>query len=262
VISTLQASDWWAGGILVLLVVAVAGRAAWRFRTTTRYTWPQAPIYLLNLVYTRVVWRAKVEGTLPRDSGAVIVSNHRSSIDPLFIQLASDRIVHWMVAREYALHPLLAWAFRITESIPVSRGGVDTAATKMTIRYAQQGGLVGLFPEGRINMTQALLLPGRPGAALIALRAKVPVIPCYVEGAPFDGTEFGCFLMTAKTRVKIGEPIDLSDYYGQADNREVQGEITKLFLREIAALAGVDDWQGELAGRRWSPKFDQVRDAS
>ena len=53
----------------------------------------------------------------------------------------------------------------------------------MAIRYAQEGGLVGLFPEGRVNTTDELLLPGRPGAALIALRARVPVIPCYVQGA-------------------------------------------------------------------------------
>ena len=251
-----------AGGILAALIAGVVVRALIWFRRHTRYRWVQGPFFLLNLIYTRVVWRTTVEGTLPREGGAVVVANHSSSIDPFFIQLATDRIVHWMVAREYALNPLLAWAFRITESIPVNRGGIDTAATKMAIRYAQQGDLVGLFPEGRINQTNALLLPGRPGAALIALRARVPAVPCYIRGAPFDGTEWGCFFMMAKTHVKIGKPIDLSAYYDRADQREVQGEITKLFLREIARLAGVEDYPAQLAGKRWAPRFDRQPAAS
>lgn len=237
--------------LAVLLALLIA--AGVRHYRRTRYTWAQAPFYLIYLVYTRIVWRATINRPLPvkPGQGAVVVSNHSSSIDPAFIQLGTDKIVHWMVAREYSLHPLMAWIFRITQSIPVNRGGIDTAATKMAIRYAQQGDVVGLFPEGKINMTDKLLLPGRPGAAMIALKARVPVIPCWIEGAPFDGTEFGCFLMTAKARAIIGDPIDLSEYYDRENDKEVLQELTKRFLIEIAALAGVKDFQPELAGRNW-----------
>ncbi len=82
-----------------------------------------------------------------------------------------------MVAKEFCVHPAMSWFFNTMQAIPVNRRGVDTAATKLAIRYASQGDLVGLFPEGRINDTGALLLPGRPGAALIALKARVPVVP-------------------------------------------------------------------------------------
>ena len=34
-------------------------------------------------------------------------------------------------------------------------------------------------------------MPGRPGAALIALKARVPVVPCYIHDAPYDGTMLG-----------------------------------------------------------------------
>jgi 1-acyl-sn-glycerol-3-phosphate acyltransferase len=210
-------------------------------------------LYLVNLLLTRVLWRATVHGRLPIASGqgAVIVSNHISGVDPLFIALATNRPVHWMVAKEYHNHWAAGWAFRILQAIPVSRGGIDTAATKLAIRYAAGGELVGLFPEGRVNMTDALLLPGRPGAALIALKARVPVVPCYVAGSPYDGTPFGSFLMTAKTTVRIGEAIDLSPYYDQANERGVQEELTRRFLIEIARLAGVEDYEPKIAGRHW-----------
>jgi 1-acyl-sn-glycerol-3-phosphate acyltransferase len=240
-----------AAGLLLAFV-------SWIFvaRRHSPYTFLQSCLYLTNTLFTRVLWRTETVGRLelPEDQGGVIVCNHRSGIDPLLIQLCTgDRIVHWLVAREYYQAPGISIVFRSLRSIPVNRGGIDTAATKTAIRYAQNGGLVGLFPEGRVNMTDELLLPGRPGAALIALRARVPVVPCYVENSPYDGTALGSFFMAAKARIIMGPPIDLSAYYDREGDRAVLQELTKLFLREIARLAGVEDFEARLAGRNWKP---------
>jgi 1-acyl-sn-glycerol-3-phosphate acyltransferase len=225
---------------------------AWR---RTRYTILQAFLYLVNICFNKILWRTRVSGPLPvsENQGAVIVSNHHSGVDPLLIQLCTDRVVHWMVAREYYEMPGIAIVFRSLGSICVNRGGIDTAATKMAIRLAQRGELVGLFPEGRVNMTDELLLPGRPGAALIALKARVPVIPCFVTGAPYDGTALGSFFMAGKARVVVGRSIDLSEYYGREGDREVLQQLTKRFLVEIARLAGVDNYDARLAGKNWKP---------
>ena len=180
----------------------------------------------------------------------MIVCNHRSSIDPAFIQLAiGQRVVHWMVAREYCDHPAFGWFLRAAEAIPVGRGGIDTAATKMAIRLCQEGELVGLFPEGRINGGVEPLLPGRPGAALIALKAQVPVVPCFIQGAPYHGVVLDPLITPAKVRLTIGEPIDLSAHYGREGDREDLEEATLRLLREMARLAGRPDFQPSLAGR-------------
>lgn len=239
-------------GVGCLLLIA----AVLRQRRRKRYTLGQVFLYFINTLVTRLLWRTTVSGRLPVElgQGAVIVSNHRSGIDPLLIQIATDRVVHWMVAREYIEHPAMAWAFRILQSIPVNRGGVDTAATKQAIRLASQGALVGNFPEGRINTSERLLLPGRPGAALIALKARVPVIPCYIVGSPYNGSALGPFLMTARAHVIIGQPIDISEYYEREGDKGALEELTKLFMREIAKLAGMNDFEPQLAGRRWKPQ--------
>jgi 1-acyl-sn-glycerol-3-phosphate acyltransferase len=244
-------------GVVVIVLALVATWAFWLWRTMrrTHYTLPQAIWYFINLAVNKLRWRTTVSGTLPigPDQGAVIVCNHRSGIDPLLIQMATERVVHWMVAGEYFEYRIMAACFRSLGSIPVGRRGVDTAATKLAIRLAKEGKLVGLFPEGRINTTDALLLPGRPGAALIALKAGVPVIPCYIEGAPYNGSALGPFLMTAHARVTIGQPIDLSSYFGREHDREVLAELTKRFLKEIAHLAKNDAFEPQLAGKRWHP---------
>ena len=91
----------------------------------------------------------------------LVICNHRSPVDPSFIQVATGpRVVHWMVAREYCEHPLLAWFFRASQAIPVGRGGIDTAATKLAIRLAEGGELVALFPEGRIQRQRGVANAG------------------------------------------------------------------------------------------------------
>jgi 1-acyl-sn-glycerol-3-phosphate acyltransferase len=164
-----------------------------------------------------------------------------------------------MVAREYCETPLLGGMLRTFQVIPVGRGGVDTAATKQAIRLAQEGGLVGMFPEGRINETQdTLLLPGRPGAALVALKARVPIIPVFISGSPYDGTPLGPLKMRAHVRVKIGKPMDLSAYYGREKEAGVTQEITKRLMREIACLAGHPEFEPQLAGRRWMSEGQEI----
>jgi len=187
----------------------------------------------------------------------VIVCNHRSSMDPCFIELATTRPVHWMVAKEYCDRRSFGWFLRMAEVIPTNRAGIDTAATKAAIRSAENGGLVGVFPEGRINTTGRVLLPGRPGAALIALKARVPIVPCYVCGSPFSKHLLRPLIMPAKVELKIGRPIDLSEFYGREGEREVLEEITRRVLREMAALAGCPDFQPELAGRFYKPGLDR-----
>lgn len=243
-------------GILLLV-------SAWRSAAQTQYTASQAIVMGLVYPMIRVLWRAEISGHVPiaDDRGFVIVCNHVSPVDPGFITLGVDRIMHWMVAEEYCRHPAVGWFFRIFESVPTNRGGIDTAATKLMIRYAGEGKLVGLFPEGRINDSEQLLLPGRPGAALIALKARVAVIPCFVSGAPYEGSVFGCLIKPARARMVVGKPIDISEYYGRDGDRDALEELTKRFLLEIASLAGRRDFQPQLAGRYYK-KPSTARDTS
>lgn len=235
------------GGTVALLAWFVV---LWR---STQYTLPQMFFWLLAKFYARIVWRARIEGTFPigAGDGAVVICNHRSSIDPFFIQISARRVIHWMVAREYCEHPVFGPLLRIAEVIPVNRGGVDTTSTKAAIRRVAAGGMVGMLPEGRINKTDQFMGPVRPGAVIVALKARAPVVPCYIENAPFRGAVWSPFLMRAKTRVYYGDPIDLSPYYGQEKNAAVVRHVLVECVSAIARLAGHDDFVPELAGRKW-----------
>ena len=167
-----------------------------------------------------------------------------------------------MVAREYCEHPAFRWFLKQCEVIPVNRGGVDTAATKAAIRLAAEGGIIGMFPEGRINQTDGFMLPVRPGAILVALKARVPLVPCYIEGAPFGGTPWSPFFRTAAARIVFGPPTDLSPDYETEHDRQWAGRNMLDVAKKIAALAGQPDAAIRLAGRNWKPTEEELQAAA
>ena len=134
--------------LLAALVLLATGGCLTAFAVRVRRRFPltlsQTFWYGVNYAIARFLWRARVNRVLPipANRGAIVVCNHRSSLDPSFIEIATNRAVHWMVAKEYYSH----WAFRrflrMAETIPVSRGGIDTAATMSAIRIASQGGQI------------------------------------------------------------------------------------------------------------------------
>jgi 1-acyl-sn-glycerol-3-phosphate acyltransferase len=246
--------------LLIIMGLVALVMSVWFFWIvrSTDYTVAQTFFWLLAKFLARFLWRTSIEDPFPlnEESSAVIICNHRSSVDPFFVQVCVRWVVHWMVAREYCEHPVLGFFMRIPEVIPVNRGGIDTAATKSAMRIVADGGMVGMLPEGRINTTEKLLRPVRPGAIVIALKAQAPIIPCYIEGAPYRGSVWSPFFTRARVRVRFGQPIDLSPYYGQEKDSELVHKLLRECVSAIAKLAGEPDFEPELAGRKW--KTDEL----
>ncbi|MCA9145608.1 MAG: 1-acyl-sn-glycerol-3-phosphate acyltransferase [Planctomycetaceae bacterium] len=248
---------------ILFLLACLAAPFVWAgiALSRSRFTLPQGILWVIALLFVRLLWRTSLPKHMPAGSekGAVVICNHRSSIDPFFLQVCFDRPMHWMVAREYCESRAFGWFLRTCEVIPVSRSGSDMAATRGAIRYAQRGDLISMFPEGRINMTEKLLLPVRPGAIMVALRAKAPLLPCYIAGAPYAGTPASPFFMSARVRLQFGEVIDLSPYYDVEQNDALVKELMTRVVNEIARLAGQPDFQPEFAGRKWKPTEEQIQ---
>jgi 1-acyl-sn-glycerol-3-phosphate acyltransferase len=248
--------------VLVSCLIGLIGVVAWRV-VRSDFNLVQAALVFLSAILARVLWRARVVGRIdvPRGQGAIVVCNHTSPVDPWFTKLGSPRIMHYMVASEFFHHPAMHWFFKAVKAIPVNRGGIDTAATKQAIRYAQDGLLVGIFPEGRINPTRAVLLPGRPGALLVALKARVPIQICYIHDSPQAKSIGATFFARAKTTLVVGPLLDISEYYGREKEDGVLQELTLRVLKAIAVTGGHPEFEPRLAGKNWKPREDEDLDA-
>jgi len=111
---------------------------------------------------------------------------------------------------------ILGTILRLWGVIPIKRDSADRTALRRAEEYLKAGDAVVIFPEGGGN-EEGVLQPLHSGALLVALRARVPVIPValfntnkvwpYGEKAPHRAG--------VTVTVQFGEPIDLSDLYGQ-----------------------------------------------
>lgn len=227
--------------IWLSLLVLAAAFYLWQMIRQSPYSMWENVLYLPTYLWGRLMWRVKFTNSPPAamSGGAILVANHRSSVDPFFVQLSAGRRVHWMVAREYCDNIVFGPLLRALEVIPTNRSGMDTKATRLAIRLANSGKLVGMFPEGRLNHTKEPLVSIRPGAALVAMRAGVPLIPLYIEGSPYRREVWSPLTMSAQVTITFGEPIDPVGHLAQnAESKDA---------KVPAEVAGTEVEQTEVA---------------
>jgi 1-acyl-sn-glycerol-3-phosphate acyltransferase len=169
---------------------------------------------------------------LPRKGAAILVCNHISGLDPMLVQAASPRLVIWMMAKEYYDIKALTWLYKLVDAIPVERSGRDLTATRAALRALNQGRVLGVFPEGKLE-TSRDLLPFQTGVALMAIKTGVPVYPAYL-----DGTQRGKAMVAAISRanhatLRFGPPIDIS---GESTSKESLERATDAIQQAVQRL--------------------------
>jgi 1-acyl-sn-glycerol-3-phosphate acyltransferase len=172
-------------------------------------------LHVVNTMLARVYHDLKVlkPATIPRHGPAILVSNHISPIDPVLIQSTSTyRLITWMMAKEYMDLPVLGRVFKKLDVIPVERGGRETGPLRTALRRLHEGRIIGIFPEGKISTTNELL-DFQTGVALMAIRAKVPVYPAYLDGTQRNKEMVQAFLQRSRSVITFGPAVifDRSD---------------------------------------------------
>ena len=203
-------------------------------------------------VYTRVMFHLKAgnERTIPENDPAIIIANHTSPVDPMLMwadhcgsfKSPKIRLPGFMTAKEYCeLGGIVGWICKVMESIPVARHGRDMTPAKNALRRLKDSELVGVFPEGKINdvAPDKQLIPGDTGAAWLALKSRVPVIPVYIHSAPRGKSMVGSFLVRTHSTLYYGQPIDISRWYDQRLTQEILREVTDEMMLRLAELGGV-----------------------
>jgi 1-acyl-sn-glycerol-3-phosphate acyltransferase len=211
---TLRAALLWAGiGLATLLfglpaVVAafVPPRGDWFLRFARGWA---RTILFMSGVPLHVSGRDRLASLV--SGSAVIVANHESLADILVLLASLPIQVRFLAKRRIFSVPVLGWSIRAAGFIPVDRGDHRRGAATFEAAMARlQGGRsVIVFPEETRTRTGELL-PFKKGAALLALRSGLPILPVGIAGTrrvlPRD-----TLLPTAgPAAVVIGEPIPVA----------------------------------------------------
>lgn len=186
----------------------------------------------------RLYHRLRVHGVdhIPREGGVLLVSNHASFLDPMaLVSGLRFRILHFM-ARDTLVHARgIGWLMTRLELILIDRNRGDVAALKSALQLLKKGEMVGVFPEGT-RTPDGNLQPARGGIGFLAAKARVPVVPAYVDGTYRALSRHHRFPRPARVTVRYGAPIFPEEFDRLGTGRESLQAISDLIMTRIAAL--------------------------
>jgi 1-acyl-sn-glycerol-3-phosphate acyltransferase len=189
-------------------------------------------------ILLKVLTRTEVRGkeNMPPGGPIIAVCNHINFLDPLihiYNLLPRDSI---FLAKEELFKfwpiPIFAILMRITEALPVPRRGTTEERQKVqqkAMAVLAAGNVLGIYPEGT-RSKDAQLNFANPGAARLALRCNVPLIPISIYGSEkFRG--WGCF-SRPHVVLTFGKPFNLPDQEREPSFTRIQ-KLSDLIMKQI-----------------------------
>ncbi|MEU1592153.1 lysophospholipid acyltransferase family protein [Streptomyces sp. NPDC005708] len=230
--------------------------------------------YLLKYVLLgpllRLAFRPRIEGLehVPADGPAIVAGNHLSFADHFLMPAILKRRITFLAKAEYFTGPgikgrLTAAFFRSAGQIPVDRSGKEAgqAAIREGLRVLHKGELLGIYPEGT-RSHDGRLYKGKVGVAAMALKARVPVIPCAMIGT-FEAQPPGQVVPRIHPVViRFGKPLDFSRYAGMENEKAILRAVTDEIMYAILTLSEqeyVDQYAAVVKAQESEEKAERTR---
>ena len=194
-----------------------------------------------NLTRVEVLDAEKV----PLDGPCILATNHMSRLDVPLLMITTPRPdLIALVADKYKTNILFSFMVQVTGSIWLDRKKADFTAFRSALDYLRKGGILGIAPEGTRSTVRALL-PGKPGAVLLAEKARVPLIPVAITGTE-DSMSKLFHLRRPAILVRYGESFSLPPM-DRADRDSWMQQATDEIMCRIAVLLP-EKYYGAYAG--------------
>lgn len=127
-------------------------------------------------------WRICGANNIPEKGGFILVSNHQSYLDPIFVGGPPKRHLYFLARDDLFNNWFFGPLLKSVNAIPVKREQADLSTMKKVISKLKQGYGVCLFPEGE-RCSNGKIAPFKKGFALLARRAEAAIVPAVVDGA-------------------------------------------------------------------------------
>jgi len=200
--------------------------------------YPVSRIILSPWLRSRLIGVSCVEN-IPKDRAIIFVANHVGYHDALLILSVLIPYLNRKVftITEWKLFRIPIFS-RWIGAIPLYKDRSKTF--ERSLQTLQKGESVLIYPEGGINKTDTIRKV-KTGAARLALATKVLVIPIgVIRSKAYPKMRLGKFLeiFTGKLSIKIGKPVDLSEFYEKEIDRPLLDTVMKKIMLDVAQLSG------------------------
>lgn len=133
-------------------------------------------------IFTNFCFRPKYIGieNIPKEGNYILAGNHTNNLDCLLLISSTKRVVHFL-AKDSLVRGLKKVIFKNMGIIPVNRKIHDSNALNMGKKCLNNGGVIGIFPEGTINRTSDIVMPFKYGAVKMASSTNSHVVPFVIK---------------------------------------------------------------------------------
>jgi 1-acyl-sn-glycerol-3-phosphate acyltransferase len=186
----------------------------------------------IGWIIFKLIFRLKVTGqeNIPQNGPFIIVANHSSLLDPIILGVSVRPKIIFIAAVYLFKIGWLGYMLRKFNSIPVQREN-DIKAIKQSLKILRRGGVLGIFPEGGIDR-QKNDLPVRAGAAYLATKIGVPIVPIRIKGGDKALPRGAKFIRSLnKIVVEIKKPIFCSRQTNK--DKEIIRNTVESYIKEI-----------------------------
>ena len=197
-------------------------------------------VYYFGRVLIRILaipffwWVVKGRKNLHKEGTFIFCCNHLHIADPPVVASAIPHKCVFM-AKEELWHDKWSryWVSNFG-AFPVKRESFDREAIKLAEEWLAKGISLIMFPEGE-RSKNSQLKKALPGAALIALRTGVPVVPVAVIGTEYIRNLKWAFFHHPKILINIGKPFNPPSCDGKP-SREQRNQFCEEIMYKIAEL--------------------------
>ena len=125
---------------------------------------------ITDLVYRPKIYNKKL---IPKKGAIILAGNHLTDMDQLMVIKATRRSVRFLTKKEL-YHGLLGKVLEWYGTIPVDRENKDkNQSMKISEEALRKGQAINIFPEGKRNQTEEMLLPFKFGAVSLAKKTRM-----------------------------------------------------------------------------------------
>jgi len=163
---------------------------------------------ILATPFVRMSFPTKFIGKDNIPKGAcIIASNHTSNADAPLLAVHTWEKKYYLAKKELFNNKLVGFFAKKWGGIPIDRAGNDVVAIKECLKVLKNGKKLVIFPEGtRQNNENMELGEVKQGTAMLAIKAKVPVVPMFILNKP---------KFWRRNKIYIGKPFELDGFYGK-----------------------------------------------
>lgn len=188
-------------------------------------------------VFCRVWCRMTIEGreNFPANGPFILAPTHRSIIDTPVASGVYRKRMRFMGADKWWSNRHFGKLLTALGGFPVSRGNADREALRRCIAVIEGGEPLVLFPEGE-RKSGLVVQPLFEGAAYVAMKTGVPIIPVGIGGSERAMPKGTKFIYPRKMHVIVGAPLTMSRTDSPKEQRAAARQLTTDLRTELQRL--------------------------